>query len=231
MRKILLLIPLAPFFAFAQTDSASLNRSQRFVVDPALTDHDIYNGKEHLGYLHSIAGTAYWHTNEWQPGSIVYRGVLYPAVYLKFDLVQNEVIIRHPNGYTGITLFTPRIQGFTISGEKFVLFTKDNELMLPAGIYQEITAGKISLYVRRLKQIEEIIATTGIERRFVENDTYYAVKDGRGYLIRKEKNLLDLAKEQRAAIKTHLKQMGLSFRSAPEAVLNEIVTYYNNATN
>jgi hypothetical protein len=228
MRLLLLLIVLAPCSILAQSDSIS-NRIYHS-TSPQFIDQEIYNGREHLGYAASIEGIAYYQTKEWQPGTIVYRDVFYPEVFLKYDLVQNEVIIRHFNGGMGITLFTPRIKEFSLAGKKFIHFTGSKNSNLPPGLYEELEKGTISLYVNRSKSIFESTSGLQIERKFIESNTYYALKDGIWYKIRKDGTLFDLVRDKKNEIKNDLKKKGLKYKKNQEATLKEIVSYYNNAT-
>jgi hypothetical protein len=230
MRILLLLIVLAPCLVSAQTDSSISN----IVFGPGGSknlDQEIYNGRKHLGYPSSITGIAYYKTSEWQPGTIIYRDVYYPDVFLKYDLVQNDVIVRHFNGNTAITLFTPRIKQFTIDGKSFIHFSGNDKSFPAPGLYEEMGKGKISLYVHRSKYIKETITGLQIQNEFQEKDIYYAEKDGIWYQIKKEKNLLELVKDKRTEVKNDLKKKGYKFRTDPETTLTEIVSYYNKATN
>jgi hypothetical protein len=229
MRKSLLLLFAAfPFFLSAQTDSSILREALPNAISLSYNKLDIFNGKEHLGYPSSYIGNAYYLSNDWIPGTILYRDVLHNDVFLRYDLVNNEVIIRHFNGYTAVALFTPRVQQFTLGGLNFVQFGEDAGT-LPAGIYQELVKGNLSLYVKRSKTIKENVTPGGVEKRFVDKNSYYVLKSGVFYPIKKEGSLLDLIQDKRSEIKNHLKEKELRFRNDPEATLVEITRYYNQS--
>lgn len=230
MRKPFLLIFFIPCLASAQTDSSFLQKEQLRLTNSGI-EQDIYNGQEHSGYLPAIERNAYYLNSDWQPGNLVYRDIFYPSVFLKYDLIKDELVIRHANGYTGISLFTPRIQRFSMSGKNFVRCTENDPLGLPPGIYEEEAKGNISFYIRHIKKVEENVTTGGIERNVVAADAYYLVKNKVATLIKKEKNIWDLVRDRKNEIKNDLKQKGLSFKHNPEATLTEIVTYYNDAIN
>ncbi|MGZ5255914.1 MAG: hypothetical protein ACXWCT_16010, partial [Flavitalea sp.] len=127
--------------AVAQTDTLFFQPAIDLAIGTSSSIKDageaIYNGREHLGYLPSIKGIAYYTSAEWQPGSIVYRNVSYKNVFLKYDLVKDEVIIRHVNGFTGVTLFTPRVESVIILNKHFVNLPGDGKL-LSAGLYEKV---------------------------------------------------------------------------------------------
>lgn len=225
MRIFFLLTALLPCAAWAQTDS--------LVTDTQAIDFtaEIFNGKEHPGYIASITGTAYYIDKEWQQGSVTYRDVYYPSMLVKYDLVQKELIIRHPANKMAITLFTPRVSSFSVSGKKFIRIDENDTSCLAPGIYEEVEKGKLSFYILRSKYLLETATSYGLEREFFTKDSYYAVKGGKCFLLKKKKNIWSLVNDKKSAIRSDLRKKGLKYRSNKEATLTEIITYYNDAVN
>jgi len=229
MRKFFLLLTIIPFFAKAQTDS-----SYSDILTAALKeerDQIIYNGKEHVGYAPNIAGIPYYETKDWQPGSIVYQDVYFPNLFLKYDLVSKELVVMQGEKSVGVTLFTPRLERFSIAGKKFLRSTGADESHLPTGIYEQMAIGKTSFYILRSKFVKEAIIDLELHREFISNDAYYIVKDGAYHLVKKQKDILSLLKDKKKEIKKDLKKQQLRFASAPEEALTEMVTYYNQTAN
>lgn len=227
--RILLLLVLLPVLGSGQMNSSIVSAGYQDSVKNI--DQEIYNGIKHLDYPSSIAGIAYYQSNEWQPGSINFRDNFYPDIFLKYDLVQNVVVIRHFNGSTGINLFTPRIKQFTLAGKTFLLLPQNKKSSLPQDLYEEIEKGEISFYIHRSKYIKEDIVGLQIEKEFIVNDVYYALRDGTWYTIKKEKDMLGLMKDKRNEVRNDLKKKRLKYRKFPEATLTEMVSYYNKITN
>jgi len=215
-------IIIIPFISLAQTGAAA---KEEFTKTAGA---EIYNGKIHTEYLPAVSGVAYYLSREWQAGSVMYHEIYYPSVWLKYDLVQKELIIQHLNGTTPIILFTPRLQYFSISGKKFIRVNEKNDSSgLPPGIYEEGEKGRMSLYINRSKSLVEEVTPSGIEREFLESDGYYMVKDHIGFKIGKQKDIWKIVKGNKASIKHNLKRKGLNFRQDPESTLAEIASYYN----
>jgi hypothetical protein len=224
MRNFLLLFAFIPFWVSAQT---GLPGAEVSVISP---DAEIYNGRQHVDYL-PATGSPYYLNNEWQRGAIMYHDIYYPSVWLKYDLVQKEVIIRHSNGIIGVTLFTPRVQYFVVSGKNFIRVSEKDSLALPKGIYEEVKKGKMSFYILRSKFLLETATPYGMERNFLNNESYYVIKNGIAFKIVHQKDILQLAKDKRKDIRADLKKKGLRYRSNREATLTGIVTYYNENSN
>jgi hypothetical protein len=213
--------------AFSQADSSlyTISNEGKIAVDPG---DPVYIGTEHLSYLPSIEGTAYYGSPEWQKGTVVFRQVLYADVYLKYDLVTDELVIRHPNHYSSVTLFSPRVGSFTLGDKRFVNLAASGDL--ENGFYEELSTGRVSLYGKHSKRIEQTVTPTGVEEKFSGKLDYYLLKDGKYYRIRKEKTLLDLLPDKKAAIKGWLKTSGISYKRDPESALKKIADYYNQLT-
>jgi hypothetical protein len=203
-------------------------------IEPALeavradSNSSIYNGSEHIGYPAALQGNPFYGSDQWQKSSIIFRDELYTDVYLKYDLVKNEVVLRHFNGFTGIVLFTPRIRSFNLGPNHFVNLPSSKNL--PGGIYEEIVAGTVSLYARRIKTIEETLTATGVERKVSGRNIYFVYKDGKYYPVRNEKSVLDLVKDKKSQVKAHLKESGIKYKRNAEAALITIITYYNQSS-
>src|SRR3954465_3251181 len=52
----------------------------------------IYNGRQHLGYPRSYIGIAYYMTDAWTSGSVLYEGTWYQNLLLRYDLSTDDVI-------------------------------------------------------------------------------------------------------------------------------------------
>lgn len=222
MRIVLLLSLIIPIVSLAQGTAPEQKANS---VDAGA---EIYNGKMHVIYPSAVFGFAYFLSEDWQPGSIMYHEIYYPSVWLKYDLVKKEVVIQHSNGLTPIILFSPRVEYFTLAGNEFVNVKEEEDtLNLPPGMYQKIGTGIMRLYINRFKFLEEQVTQSGIERKFYEKDKFYIVKDGVSSNIRNKKDIWNLIKDKKSTIRNDLKRKKLKFKKQPDATLIEIVNYYN----
>lgn len=227
MRKqfLLLLILGLSQHTFSQTDSA-LFEAAFIIQSPEEVSEMIYNGREHVGYHSSIKGNPYYQSTDWQKGSLVLQAVSFSEVLLKYDLVADEVILRHPNGFSSVTLFTPRIQSFTLGNKVFVNLP-GNGSGFKTGIYEQLAKGTITLYAKRSKRIDEAMVIDAKERTFIEVNAYYVLKEGKYYLIKKQKALLELMGDKRREVDAWIQTQGIGFKANPEVAFTQIVAYYN----
>lgn len=212
---------------FAQTDS-----SGRLVI---VTDigpgkaTNILNGKSHISYPASIEGYAYIFA-DWKEGSVVYEGIQYSSVQLKYDLYRDELVLLHPNGLP-LVLFTPRVSSFVIQDREYVSLNPGSVTAIEAGYFEVLQKGNIELFAKRIKTLDEKVHTSGVDKSFVFKTEYFARKNGVLHRIKKESHLLDLVPDKKQAAKNMLRESGLSFNTDPEAALLMIAKSYNQSSN
>lgn len=219
------------YSSFAQTNEPDLSGNFKPRADTPGTvnslanpDAEIYNGKIHIGYLPAIKGIAYHLTGKWETGSVTYHNLSYKNIFLKYDLVHDEVVIKHYNGFSNVALFTPRVQSFCFLNSTFVYLEADR---ITSGLYEQLKTGRVSLYARRTKFIKDAIVAGQAESEFIEKDAYFVLLDGVFHQVKKQNDLMNLLKETKNEITSHLKTSGINFNSNPEAVLLAIVDIYN----
>lgn len=226
--KLLIFLAHGPV-TFSQSDSVVMNVTLDSRI-PREAFEAVFNGREHVQYSPFIQGTPYFLSKEWQMGTLVFHNIPYKDVQLKYDLVADELVLFHANGYSAVALFTPRIQRFTIGAHRFVYFRAQEAPDSRAGIYQEVVKGKLSLYVRRSRVILETIESNILIRKFIDNYNYYVLKDGNFYPIRKQKDLMPLVQDKKSQVNSWLKNSGIRFRSDRERAMAGIVDHYNLLT-
>ena len=185
----------------------------------------IYNGRIFYGYP-GIIGDAFYPSAGWKKSSLLYDGSWYHNISMMYDIHKGQVVVRHPNNVS-ICLFSERVQKFYYDGQIFVRLNPDPGNVLNPGFYQQLSEGKITIVVAREKKIEEKIVDLTLERRFISFNTYYALKDGKYYLVKKQKTLLNLLKDQKQNIVKHLKKEKLKYKHDPEKTIMAIAEFYN----
>jgi hypothetical protein len=186
----------------------------------------IYNGIEHLGYVNTIKGTAYFGPVGWQKGSVFYDGVQYQNVQVKYDIVKDLLLIAHPNGYTVFSLFSPRVDSFSFAGHRF-FYLKDKPKNLPSGFYELLQEGKLSILAKRKKKINENALAPERGERFDTMDEFYAEKDGNYYRIKTEKQIVALYPDRSKEAHRYLRSGKIKFRKDPEKAILRLAQYYN----
>jgi hypothetical protein len=186
----------------------------------------LYNGIEHLGYLYTIKGYAYW-LEKMKKGSIVYDELEYINVPMLYDLVKDQVIIMHFNHVTLMGLVSEKVKEFTLGDHHFIRLDSIAHPSLITGFYDEVYKGRLAVLVRRRKFIEEQIKDE-LEREFVKDDYYFIKKDDTYYPIRSYKNLLTILDNKTTGIKQYLRKNRIKYKKDPETAIAKATAYYDS---
>jgi hypothetical protein len=187
----------------------------------------IYNGRVFYGYP-LITGHAFFSTNSWQKGSVLYDGIWYHDINMMYDINQQVLNIQHPT-LIPIQLFSERVKQFNIGDQVFVRLMADKDNGIKKGFYQQLVEGNVTIYASRIKRIEETMTNMTLEKKFAQVNSYYVFKDGKYQLIKNQNSLLDLLRDSRQAIIRHLKQQDLRFRDNKEKAIVQIAEFYNQS--
>jgi hypothetical protein len=233
MRNILILFTTFPFLQ-AYGQSADVARLVTPAADSVaalyfINQKDelaIYNGRLFYGYSSAIEGHAFYAVNEWQNGSILYDGVWYYNIQTLYNTYTDEVVVRHPNGLQ-VSLSSERIKEFHFGQQTFVRLIADDKLIYQTGFYQRLQNGKASLWARRVKLLEEKISGLQIERKFVEANKFFLLKNELLHQVWKQKKLMSLLNDSPQKITQFISQQELNYKKNREAAMMRIVSIYN----
>jgi hypothetical protein len=235
MTKRSLAVLLIPFFycpVFGQSALPDSNANPlasaatQVFLQTLQTGKEIYVGPEHIEYLPSIEGIAYFVSKEWQLGQVQCDGILYSNELLLYDLSKDRLIVKRPDNFA-IELRNDKLDWFAIAGHVFVNIKADNNVGLAPGIYDQLAFGALTVLARHRKIYEERVEETRVLRRFNTETTYFAVANNKAHLIRNMRSLLDLTGSKSSAIQQQLKKAGIKFKKDREAALTTAARFYN----
>jgi hypothetical protein len=191
----------------------------------------VFNGIQHYPYAPTIEGIAYFQADEWKRGSVVFSDILYEDIFMKYDLVTDQLIVT-PNYDGGLfmSLFSPRVKEFTFDGNRFVRLTRESTNgELSDGFYQVLSTGKVTAVAKTQKFIEEKVDITGISRWFEIKTRYYMLKDGKYKIIRSKNDLTNLLKEHRKEVNQALSNLKLRYRKNAQQNIVAATNAYNQS--
>lgn len=189
----------------------------------------LYKGPEYYNYAPTIAnGHPFFLTGDFQTGKVVYENVLYENVPLLYDIVQDELILEHYDGFYKIQLSKSDVSAFSLNGHSFIhLNTGKLGSTTAPGFYELLYQGNASLFARRIKSIRERTVQVQVVRDTKTSDQYYIQKDAELVPVKNLKSALKIMDGHADAIKQHLKSRGLNYQRDPQQTLIEAVKYYD----
>jgi hypothetical protein len=172
-------------------------------------------------------GFAYHLSTNWQKGSVVYDGALYQDVSLLYDVVNDDLVVRHPNGFTMVRLFGPRVHSFTFYDRSFVAMRENNSAGIPAGYYEQSNSGKLVLLIKRVKSHHEKLQGKDMEHVYTSSDRYYLILNNRSLPVRNENSIYTFLQADES-LRNLLRRNSIRFRKSPEEALELITAHYNS---
>jgi len=187
----------------------------------------LYNGIEHLGYAFKIKGHAYFQQKELQTGSVVYDELEFVNVQMLYDLLKDQVVIQHFNGFTKIGLVQDKVTAFTLNGHHFIRLDSLVGVPIITGYYDELYSGRLKVLAKRGKYIEETIKDE-LEREFIQKDLFFIQKEGTYYAIKNYKGLLAILQDRSKEVKQYLRKNKIKYRKGPEYAIVKATAYYDS---
>lgn len=222
---------------FAQ-DSAADNRFIKEAEDNAIASYyrftdkraRLYNGTEHIGYFYAIKGNAYYLTESWIKGTVVYDGLFFGDVPMIYDIYKDEVVVLHFNGYR-MNLLSEKVKEFDFSGHHFVRYMYDS--LVPSGttvpvtgFYDMLYNGKITVMAKRIKWLDEKL-TDVVEQEFLPKNNFYIYRDSLYHSCNSYRGLLNALKDHSKDVRRYLRKNKIKYKEDPERAIIEAAKYYD----
>ncbi|HEX8460427.1 MAG TPA: hypothetical protein VF623_03320 [Segetibacter sp.] len=196
------------------------------------TQLHVFNGKEYPGYRKRFTvGHPYFEVDSLIRGSVNFEGSNYDSTTMQYNLATDQLIILSPDGLTKMQLGKEKVLHFSILGHSFIHIQRDSLLStdLAPGFYEVLSVGKISLFAKRIKTIEEDLKQV-IELKVYARNKYYLKKANEYILINSKKAFLKEFADQRKAVDQYIRQNKFNYRKKREDYLLKVVNYYNTIT-
>lgn len=190
----------------------------------------LYNGSQYGEYLFTFNNGGHPFFNSAQPalGSIIYDGIQYDSVLMRYDETRDVVVI---NAYTDrIQLHSEKIKSFNLFNASFIRIEKDSLTPnLPVtGFYNVLYNGKLSLLKKQIKVVREDIVSNELLHFADEKDHYFIKKYDGLYAVRSKNDLLKIFKDRKKEVQQFIKANNLNFRNDRQNMLTKTTVYYDN---
>ncbi|MBK5277854.1 MAG: hypothetical protein JJE09_03215 [Bacteroidia bacterium] len=232
-----LLTPTLIFSQQHQPDTlfitAAIENAKKVYYQSVMDHSNLYNGKEYIAFKKNMpqVGTPFFQSEDWTEGKVFYDGELYENVSIRFDLLQEKLMVEH-KGIGEIELISEKIKYFEIAGHTFVKFQNNGiAKSLSAGFYDLIYNGTSKVLVRRLKVGEEKIETqVSIILTFKEKNTIGILKNGVYHVVNNKSSVLKIFEDQKSDLKKFISKNKIRYRSNREEAIVKIAEQYDQLT-
>ncbi|MGB8489561.1 MAG: hypothetical protein WCE64_00740 [Bacteroidales bacterium] len=179
----------------------------------------LYNGRAWRNLYSLVRGNQFLFTDMFLPGTVSIGGKLFTGLELKYDIYNDELLIRSDRGII-MQLNKEMVNGFTIEyNNRIYDFQKleKNADEPDQGYFNILYKGRLNLLVKYKKEVL-LLAVDKTYDLFSQYHRIYLKKDGEMYLINKKKNILNLYSSNNKSIISFIKRRGLKVtRKDPES--------------
>lgn len=189
----------------------------------------LYNGTEYLQYSYQVKGSPFFYADSFINGKVYYESRLYADVPIRYDIVNDEVIVADFYGNFPIRLVNNKINYFEMAGHRFVRVSSNDTSasVNGSGFFDELYKGEAAgVYVKRRKILEMLLGTETDKRNYKHYDRCYILMNNKFFLIGDQRDLLIVLKDKKDMIKKFIKKENISFKKGIDSAVKKIVEYY-----
>ena len=193
---------------------------------------NLYNGRLYYIYDSREEEFQFFDSRKLVKGIVYYDGQRYENIPMMYDIVRDELIVTHANGYENILLQSPKIKYFSLHDHNFKRFESGQEINadMKTGFYDQLYTGKTKVLVRRTKQRQEKIVEKKVIAQFPEKNFFYIYQGGKYHYVHSKKSFFALFPEQKRELRKELREHKIKFRKNREAAIAIMVARYDELT-
>jgi hypothetical protein len=187
----------------------------------------LYNGSEYLRSPTSTKGHPFFEWENAVEGSLFYDGNLYQEVNMQYDIAKDELVIENYSHNNVMRLVPGKISFFTLQQHAFIYFMPGKNSNMTPGFYEELTAGEMSIFVKREKRFTRSSNAEDNSTGYNQLN-YYFIKKGTGYYaVADKQDLLSILKDKKDVLKKYIRQNQVNFKKDFEGSMVAVITYYS----
>ncbi len=187
---------------------------------------ELYSGRQFIGYKEVIKGHQFLFSKLWQPADIVYDNFLYKDVDSRFDIYNQELVIKHFDESGSMESIVPdqmKIKSFTIYDKYFLNMDLIDTLVNSSklGYLQVVYNGEMIVLSKKVKK-----ALSGVNKEFNEKERYFIVKNNILYKVNNKRAFLKLVPQYKKPLKKFVRNRKLYFNENPSYFLQQMSKQY-----
>jgi hypothetical protein len=205
----------------AQQGSLASEDGSDFPFEYNKAHYFLYQGNEYHEYMFSFEGGGhpYFDSSGFRSGSANYYGLDFKSIPLKYDLVQDVLVLRHYTGYS-MKLHPSRLASFRIGTASFIHLRDSTTAGAPAaGYYQVLHDDVVKVFAKKAKNIQEDVYENSIHRTVFAKNRYYIFSAGQYHQVTNSKSLLNVFGDKRQQVRQHLSSSKIKYRRNPELAI------------
>ncbi len=205
----------------------TLERLQYYFEGARGSDQHLIHGIRYYNLYPAAPGHPFMEPDEFRTGSVIINAREYKAVKLKYDICDQQVLMRYPQhigGYGEIVLIHDFIRAFEIGERVFRIHTLPKR---GSQFCQEIGTGSLKcLYFRHKELIPLNNSLESYNQYTQENKESYLLSGGQVMPFKGKKSFLRLFPESlQHIIRVYMKENRISLPHLTEAGMNDLIKF------
>ena len=181
---------------------------------------EIFVGKAEPGYPSTIyMNHPYWLFDEFSPGNVVYNGLSYKNVSLRFDAYLQQLVVNTPVKHSNVYVPMNLVEKFTLGDTEYA--RRNGEFM--AILYSTPRMELVEQVQVTMK--ERLVDNSKVKREFKREVKYYLLRGGMTHEVSTLKSLIKLYPGRKKALKSYAKAQNLDYQTHRQSALIMTVKY------
>lgn len=181
---------------------------------------EMFVGKAEPGYPSTIyMNHPYWLFDEFSPGNVVYNGLSYKNVSLRFDAYLQQLVVNTPVKQSNVYVPMNLVEKFTLG---------DTEYARRNGEFMAILCSTPRMELVEQVQVtmkERLVDNAKVKREFKREVKYYLLRGGMTHEVSTLKSLIKLYPGRKKALKSYAKAQNLDYQTHRQSALIMTVKY------
>ncbi len=226
-------------FAFIGFGAFSQNNSQNNIYETydkivGLDNTGLYNGTEFADpFLNTDGSYRYFNGFDYTKGSVEYNGQYYANVSLKYDLLDDNLLVRSDDNLSifNVKLIPEFVSEFSIYNKHFVRLAETKLDLSGNGFFEKAYLGNdLSIYIKHTKKKRDKPLKSGIQYNFTEVNFYVLENGGIYYLVDSSKDIEKILPEKKDIIRNFHKSYKTLYKSNLDTYMTKLVKYLDGST-
>jgi hypothetical protein len=181
---------------------------------------EMFVGKVEPGYPPTIyLAHPYWLFDEFFPGDVVYNGLLYKSVPVRYDAYLKRLVVNTPNKRMNVYVPMNLVEKFTLGGTEFSWRYGEIVAILFSSSRMELVE-QVNVALK-----ENIKAQGQVMYDFNRDVRYYVLRGGEVYEVDKLRSVLKLFPGREKVLKRYAKENALDFKLHRQYALITMIKY------
>jgi hypothetical protein len=234
MRKRALLVSLIALFTLAA--SAQKSVEYKAFADSADGFSNLYRGSAPLAYRFLHTGTFFAYGVEFLPGEVIFNDKLYTDIMLNLNSHLDELYLFVKETGRYVVLNKDFVDYFSIAQRKFYHFRESKKNVadtLSPGFYELLYGNESArlfkktkkVYAERINHFASAATNSKLERMFMPLYSYYLIKEGDTYSIKRFRDILSTYGVRKREIRPLIREKSLDVTKDKENSFTEIIRF------